>query len=228
MRAKIACLHPVGYLSAICMALVLAPPAARAETPPPPAAKFVGVGDRSDRNFREVFQPSGCRKLSENLGICLEGSGLTVEGSRAMGRDRLETYRLDDTRTAALRSVFLDFGTAVKLSAEETETYIEHHIFDAAPHGVRVREEILDEVRSPVRGILVRQAVIARRTDGQRSLLKFSVFRMQYGLGLVETSIALPEVDDGTSHGPGLAELEAYHAEFLEIVRHSINVGPGY
>ena len=229
MRAQNACLQTVGKLSAFCRAtaaalgLLVAFPAVGAETPPSPGAKFVGVDERTQR-FEQPFPQTGCRKLSASLGICLEGSAFSLEESIVDGRDRLETYRADTGRTAALRSLFYDLRTALEIPPTELDTLVQRHLYDEAPRGPRKVIEILKETRRDS-GLLGAQTALVETTDGTRALLQFNVFRNQWDLGFAETVIALP---DGADTVPNLEEAETFHASFLDITRISVSVGPGY
>ncbi len=212
--------HPV-LISAI-VALPL--PSVAESTRTVGTAKFIGANERTHR-FSQPITQDGCRTISENLGICLEGTGYVLADSIADGRDRIELYEQSDRHQAAVTSVFFPFKEALEMSPEALDTLIDKHLYEQAPGGPRTVDRTVYERRSES-GYLSGGAADVTTQDDEKMLVLYTIFRQQYGVGIVETTTF--SKDPAARGVINLDEAEQRHEAFLEATRVKVNVGPGY
>lgn len=195
-----------------------------AQDPPKDGPRFIGVDERTHQ-FEKAFSPTGCRTISENLGICLEGSDYVLENTISDGRDRTELYRLSKTHDAAIRSVFFPLREALDLTKDELDALVETHLFVEAARGSRTRDRDLFQRRTPT-GLLYHGASEVTYADDSRALVLYTILPQQWGVSIMETSTAME--DAGVPSVVPLGPAEERHAAFLDITRTKVNVGPGY
>ncbi len=187
-------------------------------------AKFLGANERGHR-FDQPFVPTGCRSISENLGICLEESGYILEDSRADGRNRAELFRLNDIQDAGIKSIFFPLRESLELSPDALDDFVARHAYDVSVRGPRTLDRVIYERRSP-QNYLITTATEITDAEGHQSLMILTVLRQQWGVGLIETTTRI--LPDNVAGEVPLGAAEDRHAAFLDIVRTKVNVGPGY
>lgn len=179
--------------------------------------KFQKAGERNG-----VFKPARprdeCEFVSHNLRFCAAGTDWVQEREPVHGEQAL--YQLSNGRRASFTVIPMKEDASRKLASTEVAELLDQHIFSDGPRGTMEVEAIVEDEKTPSGRLLHRRAFV-RDNAGLLHLLQVSVLTLDYGLGFLETTIAVPAAG-GTLK---ISEEDiAFHQEFLKIGRVSISV----
>ncbi|MEO9516019.1 MAG: hypothetical protein ABJH45_24265 [Paracoccaceae bacterium] len=176
-------------------------------------AKFVTNNERS--LFKSTERHGPCTFYGQNLSVCYKDTPWVLETQTLDGDVKQALFKWDERRRAAVRVLVMDRRASRALSAQEVTTLIKTNVFDASPRGERTREAVLSQHSTPT-GVPSREVSIVRGADGQRVVLRLTVFRLDEGLGFVETT---RDLEDSDTPDAVPEEDLAFHEGLLNIMK---------
>lgn len=187
------------------------------ETSTPTGPKFQRAGQRSGSVSIPPPKPE-CDFISHNLSFCTANTDWVLEREPIHGEQAL--YKLSNTHRASLIVIPMKEDASLKLSPAEASELLNRHVFLEGPRGRMEIGTIVEEERTPSGSLLNKRAFVTD-SSGQSHLLQVTILTFDYGLGLLETTIAMP-----TTKGTRVASENdlAFHQEFLERTMVSISI----
>ncbi|MEP6068597.1 MAG: hypothetical protein ABJ246_22365 [Paracoccaceae bacterium] len=179
--------------------------------------KFQKVGERSGA-FSRVRSRDTCQFVSHNLRFCAAGSDWGLE--REPVPDEQALYQFSESHRASLTVVPMKENASSELTSVEVADLLKKHIFADGPRGKMDLVAIVEDDKTS-RGRLLHRRAVVTDTSGLTHLLQVTILTFDYGLGFLETTIAVPAAGET----PIISEEDmAFHKEFLRRTRISTSI----
>lgn len=183
--------------------------------------KFVGVGE-TNSFFKQVsnLYVDPCDYISHDIKFCREGTDWSLEREPISNEQAL--YQLSEDRRASITVVWMKEDVSSSLSPAEIESLLNQHVYQDGPRGSFTIETIISE-KTTSGGELIQRTAIVRHVGGKRHLQQITIFTVDYGVGFLETTLALSDTFEASEISDAQFVL---HQEVLSLIRVSIGLGP--
>jgi len=202
---------------AIIGLLVLSNPALSQTSSTSGGPEFLKAGERNGV-FKSAPNRKKCEVVSHNLSFCAAGTDWLLERDPVPGKQAL--YQLSEGRRASLTVVPMEENVSRNLGSDEVVELLNRHIFADGPRG-RMDVEAVVEDETTLGGRLQHRRAFVRDDLGRSYVLQVTISPMDYGLGFLETTIAVPTAGEKLTISE---EDVAFHEEFLNRARVSISI----
>lgn len=183
--------------------------------------KFIEPGERTDR-FEEAFQSRrACPLISHNVSFCPDQNDWATE--RPIEFDQPAFFRLDEATVATVTVIWMEEDQSFDLTPDQLEAIVDQHVYEEAARGGRAVEHPLYRKETQA-GRLFREAVLVTQDNNDRRLRQLTVFLLDYGVGLLETTIRLRD-DEKVQAIEDWSGWDV-HNGFLDAIRISHSIYP--